>query len=83
MKRVGLFVGIDKYKNGIAPLQCAVSDAKSLSSAFSWAQFDEVESLLNEEAHCETILETVETLVGDLNAGDLFVFYFSGQHVIE
>ena len=28
MKRVGLFVGIDRYKDtGISPLRCAVKDA--------------------------------------------------------
>ena len=79
MKRVAIFVGIDKYKNGITSLNCAVSDAKALTSAFAREQFDSVESLLNEEAHCETILEQVEKTILDLEAGDLFVFYFSGH----
>ena len=79
MKRVGLFVGIDRYKNGITELKCAVNDAKGLSLAFSKAQFDTVDSLLNEDAHCETVLGRVEELVADLKQGDLFVFYFSGH----
>ena len=79
MKRVALFVGIDRYKNGITELKCAVNDAKGLSLAFSKAQFDTVDSLLNEDAHCETVLGRVEELVADLEQGDLFVFYFSGH----
>ncbi|MBQ9771228.1 MAG: SEL1-like repeat protein [Lentisphaeria bacterium] len=79
MKRVALFVGIDRYKNGITELKCAVNDAKGLSLAFSKAQFDTVDSLLNEDAHCETVLGRVEELVADLKQGDLFVFYFSGH----
>ncbi|MBQ9772803.1 MAG: caspase family protein [Lentisphaeria bacterium] len=79
MRRVGLFVGIDKYKNGISQLQCAVSDAHALAVAFARAQFDSVELLLNEEADYNTILDTVKHLVNDLGPGDLFVFYFSGH----
>ena len=77
--RVGLFVGIDRYQNGITPLQCAVSDASALTVAFARAQFDRVEQLLNEDADDDTILDTVENLVNDLGPGDLFVFYFSGH----
>ncbi|MBQ9772253.1 MAG: SUMF1/EgtB/PvdO family nonheme iron enzyme [Lentisphaeria bacterium] len=77
--RVGLFVGIDRYQNGITPLQCAVSDASALTVAFARAQFDRVEQLLNEDADDNTILDTVENLVNDLGPGDLFVFYFSGH----
>lgn len=79
MKRFGLFIGIDKYKNGITSLKCAVSDAKALTAEFAKAQFDSVESLLNEEAHCETILDQVETMVSEMQSGDLFLFYFSGH----
>ena len=79
MKRVGLFVGIDEYNNGITALNCAVRDARDLSFAFSRAQFDTVDSLLNTEAHSEAILGRVERLVSDLKPDDLFVFYFSGH----
>ena len=79
MKRVGLFVGIDEYNNGITALNCAVRDARDLSFAFSRAQFDTVDSLLNAEAHSEAILDRVEKLVSDLKPDDLFVFYFSGH----
>ena len=80
MKRVGLFVGIDKYQDiGISQLRCAVKDATALMAAFSKAQYDHVDSLLNENAHCEKILDTAENIVRELEAGDLFVFYFSGH----
>lgn len=39
MKRVGLFVGIDKYKNGIFQLRYAVNDALQLSVAFGASGF--------------------------------------------
>ena len=48
MKRVGLFVGVDRYKDtGISQLRCAVKDAMTLMASFSKAQYDSVDSLLN------------------------------------
>ena len=80
MKRVGLFVGVDRYKDiGITQLRCAVKDATSLMASFSKAQYDNVESLLNDDARCEDILSKAENMVESLNSGDLFVFYFSGH----
>ena len=80
MKRAGLFIGIDRYKDsGISQLRCAVKDATALMASFSKAQFDYVDSLLNSDAHCDNILDRVEAIVNDLNPGDLFVFYFSGH----
>lgn len=79
MKRVGLFVGIDNYTNGITSLSCACSDAKGLSLAFAKAQFDSVEQLLNSEGHCETILKKAQDLTANLEEGDLFVLYFAGH----
>ena len=80
MKRVGLFVGVDRYKDtGISQLRCAVKDAMTLMASFSKAQYDSVDSLLNDDAHCENILDRAESIIRDLNPGDLFVFYFSGH----
>ena len=76
MKRVGLFVGIDKYQDiGIAQLKCAVKDATALMASFSKAQYDKVASLLN-DARTEDILFKAENLMENLDSGDLFVFYF-------
>ena len=79
MKRAGLFVGIDKYKNGITSLNYAVSDANDLTIEFARAQFDTVKFLFNDDAHCDTILDNVETMISRLQPGDLFVFYFAGH----
>ena len=48
MRRYGLFVGIDKYKNGISRLHCAVNDARELSYAFNRTGYS-VKLLTNEE----------------------------------
>ena len=78
MKRVGLFVGIDKYKNGISQLQCAVNDAKSLSYEFAKSGYN-VDFLQNEECSCDNITERILKSLEGLSAGDIFVFYFSGH----
>ncbi len=78
MKRVGLFVGIDKYKNGISQLQCAVNDAQKLSFAFSKAGYD-VDFLSNDKGDSNTIVQKVVSSLSGLKAGDIFVFYFSGH----
>lgn len=79
MKRIGLFIGIDRYKNGINTLNCAVNDATSLMTAFARAQYDTVEALFNDDAHSEKIIEKIETITRELKEGDIFVFYFSGH----
>ena len=78
IKRVGLFVGIDKYRNGIAPLHCAVNDAKDLSFAFAGAGY-QVEYLQNEEGSCDNIRAKMKELLSGLSSGDIFVFYFAGH----
>lgn len=78
MKRVGLFIGIDNYKNGISKLQYAVNDAKSLSFAFNKAGFTS-ELMQNEECSCDNILTKMQEVTAGLNSGDIFLFYFSGH----
>ena len=78
MKRVGLFVGIDKYKNGISQLQCAVNDAKELSYAFNRTGYS-VKLLTNEDCDSNRIAQEMESMLDGLQTGDIFVFYFSGH----
>ena len=78
MRRYGLFVGIDKYKNGISRLHCAVNDARELSYAFNRTGYS-VKLLTNEECDSNTISKAVESMLAELQAGDIFVFYFSGH----
>ncbi len=77
MKR-GLFVGIDKYDNGITQLQCAVNDAQQLSFAFAGAGY-EVDLLSNGQCDSITITKKIVSMMEDLKAGDIFIFYFSGH----
>jgi LysM repeat protein len=78
MKRVGLFVGIDKYENNIQPLRFACLDARALHKVFR-KRFDVVTELLNDEATSDDILKKVQQMTENLNPGDLFVFYFAGH----
>ena len=79
MKRVGLFIGIDKYGNDIQPLNCACNDAHSVGACFIRKQFDKVEYLLDDKAISSTIASRVMRLTKSLGEGDLFVFYFAGH----
>ena len=78
MKRVGLFVGIDNYQNGITPLQCAVNDAKELSYSFARAGF-QADFIDNEQCDSITITNKIRAMLKDLKKDDIFVFYFSGH----
>ena len=78
MKRVGLFFGINKYKNGISQIQCAVNDAKYLSYAFAREGYD-VDFFQDEACTSEKIAERVAASLEGLSAGDIFVFYFAGH----
>lgn len=78
MKRVGLFVGINKYENGISQLRCAVNDAYDLSLAFNRNGFD-VAFLSNDEGHCDNIRKKMKEMLSGLSSGDIFVFYFAGH----
>lgn len=75
MKRVGLFVGIDNYQNGITPLQCAVNDAKELSYSFARAGF-QADFIDNEQCDSITITNKIRAMLKDLKKDDIFVFYF-------
>ncbi len=78
MKRVGLFVGIDEYQNGIPKLSCASADAVNMFGAFKAAGFS-ANLLLDKKASSESIIGQIDSLMDKLNAGDLFVFYFAGH----
>ena len=79
MKRYGLFVGVDQYRDGISSLTCSCNDAQTLSYVFARESFDEVKYLDNDKANSEKVMDEVERMVDELAAGDLFVFYFAGH----
>ena len=78
MKRVGLFIGVNEYQNGISKLQYAVNDAKKLSFAFAASGYD-VELFQNDEFNCIDLADKIECMLKDLTAEDLFIFYFAGH----
>ena len=78
MKRVGLFIGIDDYENGIPKLSCASADAYNMSLAFSKAGFS-VHILQDKKASYESVIGKIQEIMNTLNPGDLLTFYFAGH----
>ena len=78
MKRVGLFIGVNLYSNGISRLEFAKNDAMKLSDCFLSKGY-QVERLLNDEVTYDGILNMLERIRNSLAAGDLFVLYFAGH----
>ena len=78
MKRVGLFIGIDDYENGIPKLSCASADAYNMSLAFSKAGFS-VHILQDKRASYESVIGKIQEIMKTLNPGDLLTFYFAGH----
>ena len=81
MKRHALFIGVDKYSNGIQPLSCARNDAEELWALFKSAKF-KCEKLVDEQASsADAVRRKVQQMVKDLKCGDLFLLYFSGHGI--
>lgn len=83
MKRHALFIGVDKYSNGIQQLNCARKDAEELWSLFKHRiRFDHVEKLVDEQAaSADAVRRKIRQMVSGLTGGDLFLLYFSGHGV--
>ena len=79
MKRVALFIGVNEYQDKrINNLTCAVSDASVTAITFEKRGF-EVHKFINSEADRNVISEKIREISGELNNGDMFVFYFAGH----
>ena len=77
-----LIIGIDKYSNGISPLNNAVRDAKGFKKILlDRYQFEEanVKELYNEAATKDAILDTFDQYWNTLTDDDNLVIYFSGH----
>ncbi len=77
-----LIIGIDKYSNGITPLNNAVRDAENFrDTLWNQYQFDKAHtiSLFNEEATRENIIKTFSRLLNKLTKQDNLIFYYSGH----
>ena len=77
-----LIIAIDKYTNGLNPLNNAVRDAKAMRDLL-WRlfQFDPTDTieLFDAEATRRNILRAFDDLAGRLTEEDNLVFYFSGH----
>ena len=82
-RRVALTVGVDTYEDSqLATLRCAVRDAAEMAAFLKYrAGYDRVEQLVSSVTD-DQVVDTAVRLAGKLEAGDLFLFYFSG-HGIE
>lgn len=77
-----LIIGIDKYSNGIAPLNNAVRDAKNFrDTLWKYFQFEEANTtcLFDKEATRSKIIETFSQLLNKLTKEDNLIFYYSGH----
>ncbi|MBR4190636.1 MAG: caspase family protein [Kiritimatiellae bacterium] len=77
MKRVALFVGVDRYEDGaFRDLRYSIADAAALAAAFGRYGY---------KTHVATnpgnraLLDEVERRTAGLGPGDVFVFFFAGH----
>lgn len=81
-------IGINKYKNKSYDLNYAVKDANDFSKVIlkgADSLFDNVYeySLQNSEANKVNIIKTFKDLVLNIDAEDVFVFYYAGHGVMS
>lgn len=84
MRRVALVAGVNRYNDPeITTLEFAEVDAAEVHAFLKdRAAFDTVEYLTGHQVTPARVRDAIKALVGSLDPGDLFVFYFSG-HGIE
>ncbi|WP_051279455.1 SUMF1/EgtB/PvdO family nonheme iron enzyme [Chitinilyticum aquatile] len=85
MARYGFFIGINPYQDpNIGVLKCAENDARELTGVFQHKLGFQTTYI--EERDAPGILEKLQGIERKLQAGDTFLFYFSGhgiQHADE
>ena len=78
-KRYGVVVGINQYPNA-RKLDAAVNDAKQVAVALRTMGFDEVITLMDEQATRSAIVEVLGDVIGEkAQENDLVVFFFAGH----
>jgi len=82
MARYALVVGINEYADSenIQSLRFAARDAREVDHFFRCCTFS-VRTLTDTEATCESIERELRVVSGQLVAGDMFLFYFSGHGI--
>ena len=76
-RKRALCVGIDVYTE--APLYGCVADAQEWQRTLQGLGFNEIETLINQQATYEAILAALERFVMRSVAGDVLVFQFAGH----
>ena len=77
MQRKALFVGINDYEGGLAPLSCACNDANDLCDYFRDQLGSETYVLRN--ADILKIRKKIAEVTAELQKGDVFLFFFAGH----
>lgn len=78
-RKIALVVGIDRYENGIDPLEYAVEDAKAMGRMLADRYEFEVRALENEEATRQGIINAIVSLESETTADDQLLFFFAGH----
>lgn len=81
-RKMGVFVGISQYQDGIGDLDACVNDAikmrEKLSNNYGFSRTDTT-LLTNGEATRQGILNQLQSYEQKVSSGDIFVFYYSGH----
>jgi WD40 repeat protein/energy-coupling factor transporter ATP-binding protein EcfA2 len=83
-RSIAIVIGINKYQNGISPLQTAAEDAKELSLLLALEHKYEVIRLLDEQATLENLRKLLlEELPREIKPcdRDRVLFYFAGHGI--
>ncbi len=83
MRRAALFVGINDYREPLTPLAYAREDAERLYGYFSKSKsYDpKLVKFLSKDVTDIKLRREIDAILSRLQAGDLFLFYFSGHGV--
>ncbi|MFN0202295.1 MAG: caspase domain-containing protein [Bacteroidia bacterium] len=77
-------IGIDAYKNGITPLNNCVRDAKRFAQVLTEKyHFQPPQTLYNEDATLENIIENLATYTAKLTEHDNLVICYSGHGYLK
>jgi caspase domain-containing protein len=80
-RKIALVVGIDRYENGIRPLDYAVDDARAVGQLLESKLGFKVRYLLNEQARREGLINAIIGLHDQTGRDDQLLFFFAGHGV--
>ncbi len=81
---LAVVIGIDRYRQGIAPLRTAVADARAIAQTLQQDHGYQVICLLNEQAQLATLNSLIQTnLPRLLTANSRLLLYFAGHGIAQ